>query len=183
MNKTSTKIRTTIRELARKPNEIISGIMVAGSLNTSANTISVQPSGGGKPIEGVLLNSFAGNNNGLMLFPADNSHVIIGSIDGPGEWGLISASEITKAIITIGSVVYNMDESQVNIQNGNVVFNISDGLFKINAASESLYSLLNDLVTAITVLTVSTTSGPSGVPNNVADFSSILTRLNNLLTN
>lgn len=182
MNKNTSKIKEGIRRLSNKPYEIISGTVVHGSVDMTAYTMSVQPSDDTEPIAGVLLNAVSGENNGVILFPENGSDVIIGSIDGPGEWVLLRAGKITGVRITIGNVSFEMDDAQVNIQNNNVVLNLSDSVFKINTASESLFQLLKDCFTYITELTVPTPSGTSSVPVNIADFNNLLTRLNNLLT-
>ena len=182
MTKNIAKIKEGLRALAHRPNEITSGTVVPGSVNTAECTMSVQLTDDSAPIEGVLLNTVAGNNNGLVLFPKDGSDVVIGTIDGPGAWTLIRAGELTKAAITIGNVTYEIDETQVNVKNGNIVFNVGTDVFKMNTPGESLFQLLNDLITGITLLTVGTGVGPSTVPINVATFNSLLTRLNNLLS-
>jgi len=183
MSKNTAKIKAGIRALADSPYEIISGTVVPGSVDMSEYTMSVQPSDASDPIDGVMLNPVTEDGNGLLLFPENGSNVIIGSIDGPGEWALIRASDLTKAIITIENVTYEIDNTQVNIQNGSVVFNVSNSVFKMNAPTESLFQLLKDCFTYISAITVSTPSGTSSIPINVADFSNLITRLNNLLTN
>ena len=181
MTKNFLRIRAGISTLVNKPFEIISGTVVEGSINEDQLTISVQPSDDSTPIEGVILNAISGENKGMILFPKEGSNVIIGSIDGSGEWGLLRASETTKAIITIGNVVYKMDSAQVSIQNGNVVFNMSDSVFKMSTPGESLFQLLKDCFTYLTQLTVPTPAGTSGIPVNATDFANLLSRLNNLL--
>lgn len=182
MTKNGVKICAGIRELTNKPYEIISGKVKQGSIDTSNLTISVETSDGSEPIEEVTLNVCTGISNGLVLIPKEGSDIVIGTVDGPGEWSLIRASELTKAIIKIGSVTYEMDGDQVKIENGSVVFEIGSSSFKMNTAGEGLYQLLKDLITAITFLTVGTSGGPSSVPVNVATFNSLLTRLGNLLS-
>lgn len=182
MNKNTAKIKAGIRALSATPDEIISGIVVPGSTDESEYTVSVRPADGSDPIEGVMLNSTTENGNGMILFPADDSHVIIGCVDGPGEWILLRAGELTKAVVTIGNVKCELDGSHLNVQNAEVVFNISDSVFKMSTASESLFQLLKDCFTYIAALTVPTPSGTSSVPVNVADFNNLVTRLDNLLT-
>ena len=182
MTKNTAKIKAGIRALANNPYEIISGTVVPGSVNTGEYSMSVQPSDDSDPIEGVMLNPVTENGNGMILFPKDGSNVVIGSVDGSGEWVLMRASDLTKAIITIGDVTYEMDNTQMNIRNGDVIFNVSDRVFKMKTPEESLYQLLKDCFTYITALTVPTPSGTSSVPVNVADFNNLITRLDHLLT-
>ncbi len=182
MTRNASKIKEGIRTLTDKPFEIISGTVVSGSVDTGEYTFSVQPSDTSQPIERVMLSTITGNSNGVILVPKDNSNVIIGTIDGPGAWALIKANELEKVIVTIGNVVYEMDNTQVNIKNGNVVFNIGTSVFKMSTSGESLYGILKDLITGLTLLTVSTSSVASTVPVNVSTFTDLLTRLSNLLS-
>jgi hypothetical protein len=182
MTKNTAKIKEGIKTLAQVPNEVISGKVIAGSINAEGCTMSVQLSDDSAPIEGVMLTPATGNSNGVVLFPKDGSDVIIASIDGPGEWFLVKASDIARAKVTIENVTYEMDDTQINVRNGPVLFNVGTAVFKMNTASESLYQLLNDLITGITHLTVGTPAGASTVPVNVATFSTLLVRLNNLMS-
>ena len=182
MSKNTAKIKAGIQVLADKPYEIISGTVVAGSVNTSEYTMSVLPTNGGEPIAEIMLSTITENNSGLVLIPKDGSNVVIGSVDGTGEWTLLKANELDKATITIGNVIYEIDAAQVNIQNGSSVLNIGSSMFKMHTASESLFGVLKDLITGITLLTVSTSAGNSTVPVNIATFNDLLTRLNNLLS-
>ena len=181
MVKNAVKIREGIKALVRQPMVAISGKVVSGSVDEANGTVSVMPSNGGKAIDGVLLSPVFGNADGLLLYPADGSDVVIIGVDGGGEWLLAGASVITKAKISIGNIAFVMDNTGVAVQSANLLFNVGADLFKMNSASESLYQLLHDLVTYITVLTVPTSGGASGVPVNVLDFSNLLVRLGNLL--
>ena len=182
MNKNASRIRSGIRALTDRPFEIVSGKVVPGSVDMSGYTISIQPSDDGEPIEGVMLSTVTGNGHGTILIPKDDSNVIVGTVDGPGVWTIIKASELTKAIISIEGVQYEMDNTLVSINIGNVTFNVGTSVFKMSAGSESLYGILHDLLTGLTVLTVDVSSVASTVPVNVSTFSDLLTRLNNLLS-
>jgi hypothetical protein len=181
MTRNTVRIINGLRLLATAPHEIMSGTVVPGSLNTTAGTVSVQQSEGSIVIEGVMLNAQANDNSGIVLFPDDNSNVIIGSIDGSGEWTVLQTGKLSKCVIKIGAVVLEIDESGIKLQNSEVLLNISNSHFKMNTPSESLFGLLKDLITALTLLTVTTSTGPSSVPINVSTFNNLLLRLNNLL--
>jgi hypothetical protein len=181
MTKNTAKIKAGITLLAHKPYEILSGTVVSGSVDTEANTISVQTGIDSMPIQSVMLTAVAGENSGLIIVPKEGSHVIIGSIDGPGHWVLLRASELTNVILRIGAVRLQVDDNGIKIESGNAVLDIGS-LIKINTSGESLFTLLNDLITAVSLLTVGTHSGPSTPPVNVASFSALIPRLNNLLS-
>ena len=183
MTKNTGRIKAGIRALAKKPNEIISGTVVAGSVDAATCTMSVSTTNGGDPIEGVLLNAVTGDASGFVLLPEDGSSVVIGSVDGSGEWVLIQASDIVKTICTIGNVVCEIDSSQINIQNGSVLFNIGTGQFKMNSSSESLFQLLNDFMNAITTITYTNGSGAAALtPASLPTITNLQTRLGNLLS-
>jgi hypothetical protein len=182
MNKSGVRIRDGIRSLVSRPFEIISGTVVEGSTDLSAYTVSVLPSDGVVPIEGVMLNSTAADQNGMIMIPKEGSNVVIGSVDGPGEWVLLRAGELAGIRVKIENVNVSIDEANVSIANGSMVFNISDSVFRINSASENLFQLLKDCFTYIAALTVPTPAGTSSVPVNVADFNNLISRLDNLLT-
>ncbi len=181
MNKNSIKISEGIRALTKQPYEIMSGTIVAGSVNEGNQTISVQPDGQEGIIEGVLLGAVSSTTDAIMVVPKEGSHVVIGSVDGPGNWILLKPSEITKVLITIANSQCTVSESLIKIESGNTVIEV-ESLIRIATASESLHGILNDLITAITLITVPTPAGPSGVPVNAASFNTIVTRLSNLLS-
>ena len=155
-------------------------------MDTSEYTMSVQPTDTSQPIESVMLSTITGSSNGVMLIPKDNSNVIIGTIDGQGTWALLKANELEKAIVTIGNVQYEMDDTQVNIKNGSVVLNLGTTVFKMNTGGESLFGILNDLLNGLALLQVDTVVAgspvTSSVPNNVTTFVNLQTRLGNLLS-
>jgi hypothetical protein len=147
MTKNTDKIRKGIRALTHKPYEIISGTVIAGSVDTAAYTMTVLPSDGSEAIEGVLLNVITNDENGIVLLPQDNSNVIIGSIDGPGEWSLLKASDLVKVSVILGS-------SKVTVTDGLIQFNdgSNGGLTitpELKTQLDKTNTLLNHLITVI----------------------------------
>ena len=179
MSKNAKRITAGLQALVHKPFEVISGSVL--SVDVDAGTMKVQPAGDGEPIAQVRLTAVSGNTDGLLLIPDVDSHVVIGSIDGPGEWVLLVANKLTKATLKIGSITCEIADSKLTFKNQNTLLDISNSAFKMNTASESLFDILKDLLTYISVLTVSTPSGPSSPPVNVSDFTALISRLSNLL--
>ncbi len=180
MTKNAAKISEGIRALTKRPYEIMSGSVVAGSVDEVNQTISVIPDGLDGKIEGVMLGAVSAATDCMVMLPKEGSHVVIGSVDGPGNWILLQPSEVTKVLVSIGNTSCTISESGVQIESGSTVFKV-ESLIKIATASESMYGILNDLITAITLITVPTSTGPSGLPVNAASFNTIATRLSNLL--
>lgn len=182
MASSSKNIVDGIRELSVQTPEIKSGTVVARSLDEAACTVSIMPTGSGSPIQGITLNTMTNSNMGLVLYPEDGSNVVFGSIDGPGQWTLLKAGTLAKATINIGPVSVYIDNTQVQVSNGSTFLNVGSDAVKLNTSTESLYQLLKDCFTYLTELTVTTSTGASSVPVNVSDFTSLLTRINNLLS-
>lgn len=180
MTKNGKRIRQGINKLVDRPYEILSGVVLSGSVDIAANTMSVLCGNSETLIEGVLLNAVGNAANGMVLIPEDNSHVVIGSIEGPGQWLLLQASELKRATVSIGAVTYKITEHGITAAYENTHVEISE-LVRISAGTESLHIILSDLLEAIKLITVTTSAGPSSVPVNVAAFTAISARLNNLL--
>ena len=120
---------------------VMSGVVVAGSVDMSACTCSVLlgiDDADDPPTEGVLLNSVSGNVNGVLCFPADNSNVWVAEIDGPGKWGIIKASDLVKMVVTVGS-------SMVAVKDGLIQFNDGSlgGLVELQKLTDNLNTLKN----------------------------------------
>lgn len=88
-----------------KEQELMSGTVVAGSVNENEMTCSVEVLWQDEPIEGVLLNVIDSNVGGVCVVPADGSNVWIGSIDGPGEWGIFKTETIKKILVDVTDLV------------------------------------------------------------------------------
>lgn len=180
MSRNVAKIRAGLNELLSKPEVIITGKVI--SVDTDHLTINVQPNNDEQLLEGVMLNTIIDNSQGFILFPATGSDVIVSSVDGAGESCLVKASNVTNATITINDVIFEINENEVTIKNGQSIFNVSSEAFKVNTQNESLYKLLKDCFTYLTQLTVPTPSGTSSIPVNVNDFTNLISRIDNLLT-
>jgi len=182
MSKNALKIIEGIRELAHSPNELLSGIVVSGSVNETEGTVNVQLVGSGELLEGVLLGIITDSTDGLLLIPKEESEVVIGCVEGHGSYVVLKAGELEKVILKIGASTVIADEAEIQLKQGTTEIKLSGGLVNVSTASESLFHLLNELLAAIAVLTVGTSTGPSTVPVNAATFSTLQTRLSNLLS-
>ncbi len=180
MSKNTGKILSAFRALAGGSCEIISGKVVAGSIDETNGTISVLPTDGESPIEGVMLKAHSAGGNGILQIPKDDTDVVIASIDGTGEWAVLLISEPEQVSVKIDNVECLITADAVTIANGSVAFVLTPEIIKMTTPTESLYAVLNDMITAITSLTVGTSTGPSTVPINVASFTALQARLSNL---
>ena len=127
---------------------LMTGKVVAGSVDMGALTCTVQLTGDDTtaPTEGVQLNVVTpGSGTGMILFPADNSNVIVGSVDGGGSYQLIWCDQLMGFKVIVGSsslqvvdgtIKGAVGSSSVQVQDGVITLNGGglDGLVKLAAA-------------------------------------------------
>lgn len=180
MNRNSARIIDGLKELSRRPFEIVSGKVVAGSIDAGANTMSVVLSANGLEIGNVLLKATSDGTDGVIAIPEEGSDVVIGSIDGPGQWALLQASTVAKWEVRLHGRSVAVTPESIEIDTGMATVKVADKV-TVRCGTEDLYTLLRDVLDSIKLITVTTSTGPSSVPVNVAMFDAILLRLNNLL--
>ena len=73
------RITDGLKELSRRPYEVVSGKVVGGSIDSDANTMSVVLSANGLEIKDVLLKATSNGEDGVIAIPEDGSDVVIGS--------------------------------------------------------------------------------------------------------
>ena len=180
MNRDSVRILSGLRELSRRPNELVSGKVVVGSVDIEGNTMSVVLSGSGKIIDNVLLKATGDGPDGVITIPEEGTDVVVGSIDGPGQWTMIQASKVARWQVKMDDRSVVVSTESIDINSGTAHIKLGEKI-SVSVGAENLYSLLYDILDAIKLITVTTSSGPSSVPVNVLAFDAILLRLNNLL--
>jgi len=163
MSKNAAKIKNGLQHLSNRPHEIMSGTVV--SVNEDAATMSVLLTDYDANVDNVLLNGVSDNLNGLLLIPSVNSNVVIASIDGPGEYTLVRASNIDKALINIGTTKLTIDSNGYNVSHN----------------GESLTKIMSDLLSALIGQTFSNGAGTTTPSSKLSDLQELKTRLNNLL--
>lgn len=176
---------------------IMSGKVVAGSIdndnvvcdvlltlddNTATEDSESVPTGG------VLLSAVSMNNNGVILYPADDSDVVVGAIDGDGNYTLLKCSTLVKYQLTIGSSQLTVVDGNVGVKVGsNTKLTVTDGQVqalvgeqtkltmtesghKIEAGGYDLGTVLKNVILHTLAMTVTVPDGVSGTPVNFLDF-------------
>jgi len=111
-----------------------------------------------------IQSTVAQNQNGIQIFPAINSVVIIEKLGDKGEYFISMFGEVEQ-------VVYKIDTT---------TFTIKDG-FLIKKDTDTLKAVFDDLIDQIKAIVVPTNSGPSGQPLNAIAFDLIKNRVDKLL--
>lgn len=104
------------------------------------------------------------NSKGCKFYPAENSVVLVQRLGNKGEFFIAMYSEIE-------SVVIEVNETKMEIKEG----------FLFQKQNETLKKILDDLLDGIAAIIVPTNVGPSGKPLNAATFTTIKTRVAQLL--
>lgn len=121
-----------LRRITRTQNKfypLLSGKVVAGSIDNENYTVDVlltidsdtdEDDSLNVPSEGVFLGCVSMNNNGILLYPADNSDVIIGSVDGDGNYTLLKCSNLLKVMVLIGGSAFLIQDGLIEFNNGSL---------------------------------------------------------------
>lgn len=127
--------------LGAKENELLGGKVVAGSVDESAMTCSVDIMLMDEPVEGVLLNVTESNVKGLVPIPEDNSNVWLGWIDG--ELCVLKCAKVKKVLVDVPQVLVTCNDVQFNGGKNGGLIKIEDLVSKMNRLEDKV----NDLVT------------------------------------
>ena len=162
---------------------IMSGNVVAGSVDTDMGTCTVlmdidDPVTSGTA--GVTINVWLQDANGFMLYPKDESAVLVAEVNGPGMWSIIKCSDLVKVLVTIDNNIIEMDTNQIQLTQGAAVMTIAGGCFNFKNGSKNLTTIMQNILDHIQQLKVGTGTGPSTVPINVSDFAQDLEDVNSI---
>lgn len=144
---------------------VMSGTVVAGSVKNDELVCKVQLSiddDDSTATEGVLLNAVSLNSNGMILYPADGSNVLVAEVDGPGsKLAIIRCSDLVKMQVTIGGTTFTIINGKVKAEDGaGAVLEMSGGMFKLSNATGSLGSMIDGLMDDLIGAAMTTGGGP-----------------------
>lgn len=134
--------------------ELYFKVCTVDDVDEDARTIECTPIDEGAPFTGVNLQANQNGENGVVVFPAKDSYVVVGFIN-PAVACVVLTTEITKAIVTIdkteiivesNSVVLNTEKvavevtdktAEVKVNDGSVL-KLEDGKATFNGGSETM---------------------------------------------
>lgn len=136
-------------------------------VDEDARTIECTPLDEGAPLTGVNLQANQNGKDGVVLFPAKGSHVVVGFLN-PAVACVVQTTEISKAIVTIdqteivaetNSVMLCTEKMAVEIAkdtaevkvNDRSVLRLEDGKATFNGGSETMING-NELKTQLTTM-------------------------------
>lgn len=98
--------------------EVMSGIVIADTVDTDTLTCSVEVLWQDEPIEGVLLNVIESNVKGCYAIPEDASIVHMVSLDGPGLYQIIKTERIKEIHVDVSELI-KVKVAELQIDAGN----------------------------------------------------------------
>jgi len=130
------------------------------------------------PTPGILLNVIESNTNGIYVKPSLDADCFVAEVDGGGQLQLIWASAYDEVQVTVNETVLTVTDGTVKAVDGNGgEMTMNGGKLQFKNNSGSLFNMLQTHIqnlqthiTNIDALTVDTAVGPSGVPENIAEF-------------
>ncbi|MGN0235832.1 MAG: hypothetical protein ACI4BD_05940 [Paludibacteraceae bacterium] len=148
-------IAETIRQIVLGGNlELYLKVCTVDEVDEDARTVECTPIDDGAPLTGVNLQANQRGENGVVLFPAKDSYVIVGFLN-PAAAVVLLTTEITKAVITTDKTEITVESNNISIAteklsvaiddatadiqvNGKSVLKIEDGKSTFNAGSETM---------------------------------------------
>jgi phosphatidylserine/phosphatidylglycerophosphate/cardiolipin synthase-like enzyme len=155
-------LQEAIKQLRPGQSQVYSGIITYVDEDHACCTLHCPD---GLLLEGVQLKTLKNNNCALLIVPAINSWAHVLDIGAP-NYLLLSCELMDKCLLQTNDSLLQLD---------------ADGL-KLQHRTESLGSILNELLNQIMALTVPTNAGQSGVPLNMQNLNTIQQRINNLFS-
>lgn len=137
------------------------------SVDTDAATCTVQPLNGDAEFSGVQLRaSELGGSNGTT------GHIITPTVGSVVMYGVLSANDGLAVVLMYSEIdKVTVNSSEIQLGTGN---------YTPAVRFDELKTLLENILDEINLITVNTPAGVSNVPNNVAQFTTIKSTLDNL---
>lgn len=156
-------IRQIIQNVNQNGDEIYCKIGIVTEIDTQNKTVVVEPIDGSTPVLDVKIQADV-SKQGLAIFPAIGSHVLIGFIDKDNAV-LLNSSEVTKFDLAIEKTQFKIDAAG----------------FLLKKENETLKKLMVDLLQAIQNMKFTTNTGSTILLVNKPEFVSIEKRFNQFL--
>ena len=178
MSELDRKIGQAIIDIANKGKKgrfpVMMGSVVAGSVDEEQGTCKVLLSVNDEntQTDGVLLSAKLGNVTGLLLYPADDSIVLVAEINGPGMYGIVQCSQLNKVIVKIGIITLHITDSGIMINGDDYggLVKVEDLVNSINAIEEKV----NELVEHYNQHLHMGSGGLTGTPQNAAGLAYVI---------
>lgn len=132
-------IADIIRQIVLGGNlELYFKICIVDEIDEEARTIECTPIDESAPFTGVNLQADQNGEDGVVLFPAKDSYVVVGFLN-PSVACVVLTTKITKVILTTEKVAIEVTDQTAEIKiNDGSVLKLEDGKVTFNDGSETM---------------------------------------------
>lgn len=132
-------IADIIRQIVLGGNlELYFKVCIVDEIDEEARTIECTPIDESAPFTGVNLQADQNGEDGVVLFPAKDSYVVVGFLN-PSVACVVLTTKITKVILTTEKVAIEVTDQTAEIKiNDGSVLKLEDGKVTFNNGSETM---------------------------------------------
>ena len=132
-------IADIIRQIVLGGNlELYFKVCIVDEIDEEARTIECTPIDESAPFTGVNLQADQNGEDGVVLFPAKDSYVVVGFLN-PSVACVVLTTQITKVILTTEKVAIEVTDQTAEIKiNDGSVLKLEDGKVTFNDGSETM---------------------------------------------
>lgn len=172
-------IQEAIRKIAVSGLELYCKVCKVDAVDEENRTIDCSPLDGSAPLLGVNLQANQKSAEGVVLFPAMGSYVVVAFIN-PSVGVVIVYEKIDKVRLKIGetSTLWTEDQVEIAVKDKTVTINsekvnINGGKYGRLLKAEDFIPKINNLINAFNSHTHTTSEGPTTTPNLVSPVSTL----------
>ncbi|HVX01018.1 MAG TPA: hypothetical protein VHA52_11360 [Candidatus Babeliaceae bacterium] len=175
-------IRDAIAQLAGtyQKDEVYMVACTVTDVNEAARTCTCTSVTGKSSTDLQNVQLMAEVDDGMLLVPSIDSTIIVGYSKRNVPYVALF-SQIDKVVIVTGNSSVTQTTDSIVAANGQSTFTIKNAGYSMAWGSESMRSILSDLMDQIMAIQVPTNTGVSGTPLNASSLSQIKQRIQNIL--
>lgn len=162
-------IRDLVRQLAATPSSGAGSMILCrvDSVDTEARTVDAQPLDESAPILGVNLQANQSSEVGVVMFPRQDSYVIVGML-GMCQAVVVTCDDVERVRIDVGDMSVDISEDGIAMNGGKLggLVNVGSLTKRLNAIEQDI----NQLKTAITAAPVSPMDGGAAFKGGLSQW-------------
>lgn len=134
-------IRDLVRQLAATPSSGAGSMILCRvtSVDTEARTVDAQPLDESAPILGVNLQANQSSEVGVVMFPRQDSYVIVGML-GMCQAVVVTCDDVERVRIDVGDMSVDVSEDGIAMNGGEL-----GGMVNVQGLTDRLNAIENDI--------------------------------------
>ena len=134
-------IRDLVRQLAATPSSGAGSMILCrvDSVDTEARTVDAQPLDESAPILGVNLQANQSSEVGVVMFPRQDSYVIVGML-GMCQAVVVACDDVERVRVDVGEMSVDVSEDGIVMNGGEL-----GGMVNVQGLTDRLNTIENDI--------------------------------------